>query len=310
MVKSVLVTGATGKQGGAVVNALLAAPDAADYKILAVTRDPNSASAQKLGAKSSNITLIKGDMNDCPALFASALEASPEGLYAVVAITALTTGDSGKLEDTTEYKQGVAMFDEAKKAGVKRFIYHSVDRGGDEKSWTTPTDIPHFITKHHIELYIRDHAGDVEWTFIRPVIFMDNLEPGMIGKMMLTYLISWMGRTKKTYWVATEDIGYFSALAVRTEELKNRAITTASDYVDFEDIDRAFKKVTGAPAPLTWTFFTWPLYFVAEMRNMFRWFNAEGYSADLDELRRLNPNLIGFEEWLQTRSKFPKKSDQ
>ena len=54
MSRAILVSGATGSQGGAVVQALL--DQAPDFRILALTRDPTSPSAQKLAAKSDNIS--------------------------------------------------------------------------------------------------------------------------------------------------------------------------------------------------------------------------------------------------------------
>lgn len=305
MPKPILVTSATGKQGRAIVNALLAAPDAAEYTILAVTRHPTSPAAQRLAGLSQSITLVKGDMNDVPALFAEAAAATPDGIWGVVCNPAVKMGEgTGALQDTQEVKQAAAMLEEARTRKVAHFVYQSVDRGGEEHSWTNPTDVPHFKTKHFIEHYIRDNAEGMNWTILRPVIFMDNLEPGMMGKVLLTYIREWMGPSQKMYWVATADIGYFAALAFRSTELNHRALTVASDYLSFDDINAAFEKVTGSPAPTTYAFLTWPMRFVNEMRTMVRWFHQEGYVADLPELRKLDPQLTSFEEWLKRDSKF------
>ncbi|KAG7142795.1 hypothetical protein HYQ45_000888 [Verticillium longisporum] len=56
MARSVLIFGATGKQGGAVINTLVA--DNADFDILAVTRNPSSASAQRRGAGGARLQLV------------------------------------------------------------------------------------------------------------------------------------------------------------------------------------------------------------------------------------------------------------
>jgi NmrA-like family protein len=74
----------------------------------------------------------------------------------------------------TEEAQGKSLVDEAIANGVEYFVYSSVDRGGDAKSWDTPTDIPHFVSKHHIELHLREKAGDkMMWSILRPTVFMD-----------------------------------------------------------------------------------------------------------------------------------------
>lgn len=67
---TILITGATGKQGGSVIDNLL--KKQAPFKILAVTRDINSASAKKLAQKSDQITLIEGNLDDPAAIFENA----------------------------------------------------------------------------------------------------------------------------------------------------------------------------------------------------------------------------------------------
>lgn len=84
MSKAILVTGATGKQGGAVVKQLLAAN--ADITILAVTRNASSPSAQKLAQMSPNIKLVEGNLNDPAALFRNAREAAPQGIWGIFSV--------------------------------------------------------------------------------------------------------------------------------------------------------------------------------------------------------------------------------
>lgn len=72
--KVLLVTGATGKQGGAVIDNLLQTPQTAnDFTILGVTRNKESPGAKKLAAKSDLIKIVQGDFNDTreSALFGS-----------------------------------------------------------------------------------------------------------------------------------------------------------------------------------------------------------------------------------------------
>ena len=60
----------------------------------------------------------------------------------------------------SEEAQGKALVDENIKRGVQHFVYASVERGGDERSWENPTDVPHFISKHRIEHYLRDRTAE------------------------------------------------------------------------------------------------------------------------------------------------------
>lgn len=84
MTKVILVTGATGRQGGAVVNALIA--EQADVEILAVTRNPNSASAQKLSGKSPKIKLVKGNLDDPAGIFANAKGVASQPVWGVFSV--------------------------------------------------------------------------------------------------------------------------------------------------------------------------------------------------------------------------------
>lgn len=84
MSRALLVTGATGKQGGAVVTALLASSD--DFHILAVTRDTKSASAQKLVSRSSKITLVQGDLDDADSIFETAKKAAGQPIWGVFSV--------------------------------------------------------------------------------------------------------------------------------------------------------------------------------------------------------------------------------
>lgn len=167
----ILVTGATGKQGGGVVDALLA-QGPGKWEILAVTRSASGGSAQKLSQKSPSIKLVEGNLDDVPALFAAASKVASAPIWGVYSVQV----SQGKgVTHEGEIAQGKALIDESLKAGVKHFVYGSVDRGGDEVSWDVQTPIPHFQSKYHLERYLRDETKGKEmgWTVLRPVAFMD-----------------------------------------------------------------------------------------------------------------------------------------
>lgn len=161
--KYILVTNATGNQGSSVIDALAKNPG---FTLLAQTRNTTSAGAQKIAAKGANVKLIEGSLDDIPALFKTAQEATAGaniwGVYSVqISVGKGVTHDG-------EIRQGKAMVDEAVKAGVKHFVYSSVERGGDEKSWSTETPVLHFQSKYEIEHHLKDKAGSMGWTILRP----------------------------------------------------------------------------------------------------------------------------------------------
>lgn len=309
MSRAILITGATGNQGGAVVNALLDRQPS-DFILLAVTRNAQSASAKRLAAKSNKIKLVEGDLDATPALFAAAKAAAGSvPLWGVYSVQALQSGK--KLDDET--RQGKALVDESIKAGVKHFVYSSVDRGGDEKSWSNPTPVPHFATKHQIELHLRDSTAggksDMGWTIVRPVIFMDGLQTGFAGKVFLTMLRDTL-KEAPLQWVATSDIGYFAAEAFHDPASWNgRAFALAGDELTFAELNSVFEKVTGRSAGTTFCLLGTALKRgVSELGAMVDWFKSDGYRADISEARKIHPQLTSMEDWLKESAFVVKKS--
>jgi uncharacterized protein YbjT (DUF2867 family) len=82
--KTILVTGATGKQGSSLINAILASPKASQYLLLALTRNPDSASAKKLQDK--GVRLVKGDLNDVPTVFETAIQVAEQPIWGVFSV--------------------------------------------------------------------------------------------------------------------------------------------------------------------------------------------------------------------------------
>ncbi|CAF3503139.1 hypothetical protein SNK04_006399 [Fusarium graminearum] len=302
MSRAILITGATGKQGGAVINALLA-KSSSEFLLLAVTRNKESASAKNLAAKSSNIKLVEGDLDSIPALFQAAKRAAGTvpiwGVYSVQ----LSMGKGVTLEG--EVRQGKGLIDESIKAGIKHFVYSSVDRGGDEKSWTDATVVPHFKTKYEIEHHLRNSTnngnGSMNWTILRPTAFMENLEPIFATKIFLTMIRDTL-KDKPLQWVATEDIGYFAAEAFTDSRGWNKkAISITGDELTFAQLSEAFEHATGGPAGTTFGILGKALKVgVKELGIMVNWFRDEGYGADLAKVRQLNPEAKTMEQWVKT----------
>lgn len=69
MSRTILVTGATGHQGGGLIKTLLASPEASKFRMIAVSRNPQSAAGKALEEK--GVTVIAGDLNDVPGIFKS-----------------------------------------------------------------------------------------------------------------------------------------------------------------------------------------------------------------------------------------------
>jgi uncharacterized protein YbjT (DUF2867 family) len=263
--KTVLVTGATGQQGGAVAGELLAN----GYTVMAMTRNPEGEKAQALASLGAEV--IRGDLDD-----AGSLEQAMGGVWGVFAVQ--NTWEAGIEQEEV---QGKRMAEIAKKTGVQHFVYTSV------ASAHRNTGIPHFDNKWRVEETIRT-LGLPSYTIIRPVFFMENLaspwfKPGIDeGKLMI-------GVKPDTVlqMVAVKDIGRHGFLAFdKHEELNGRAIDLAGDASTLPEA----AKVIGQAAGKTVEFVQVPIEevrsFSEDFAIMLEWFDRVGYDADIDGLAK------------------------
>lgn len=307
--KAILITGATGKQGGAVLKHLATHPTSSEYTLLAVTRDAKSASAQRITQQYPTVKIVQGNLDDVPALFVAAQAVLEEngldeqiwGVYSVqVSMGKNVTHDS-------EVLQGNNLIDESMRQGVTHFVYSSVERGGNVHSHINSTPIPHFQSKYEIEKHLVKKGGvygeNMGWTILRPVAFMDNLAPGFPTKVFLAALRDTL-QGKSVQWVSVDDIGMFVARAFTEHEVWNgRAEGLAGSELTFDEMNECFKKVVGSPAPATYGVLGSALMWaVTEVNLMITWFAEEGYKADIKSLRMEEPKLCDFETWLHDRS--------
>jgi uncharacterized protein YbjT (DUF2867 family) len=274
--KLILVTGATGQQGGAVATALLTK----GQKIRVMSRTPEKASAlAKAGAE-----VVKGNLTN-----ASDLQAALRGVHGVFAMS--TPFEAGMDQ---EVRQGIMMADAAKQAGIAHYVYTSV--GSAHRN----TGIPHFETKWKVEQHIRQIG--LPATVLRPVWFMENfttfLKPSAEGILMMP-----MQADKKLAMVALRDIGEFGAVAfMRPNDFLGQAIDLAGDELTMPDVAAHLSKVTGRSIQ----FQGLPLEQAEaamghDLATMFRWFNEVGYQINVAALKQtFGIPLTTFAEWIKT----------
>lgn len=307
--QNILVVGATGQQGGAVVKSLLDLPESASrFHILALTRNAQSERAKHLlAAHNGAVSLIEGDSTNPGPIFASRPQGSIDSIFIVTAIG----------QKTPEEQQAIPLIDAAVAHGVKHIVFSSVDRGGDAQSWTNPTNVKHFLAKHHIELYLRDKAekaeeeegaGTFAWTVLRPVCFMDNMNPGLLCSVFTAMWDAALQPDTKLQLVAVRDIGVFAAKALsEPAEWSGRAVGLAGDELTLAEAREVFQRVVGKTLPQTFTFLGRALMWgVKEMGDMFAFFEREGYGADIEALKREAP-MQDFESWLRDDSKWTRE---
>lgn len=293
--KTLVITGATGKQGGALIDALLESPGGAGFHIVAITRGTTSPRAQTLATRP-NVSVVAGDIADPEAIFAQ-IAASKKGpvwgLYSV------------QVNSDAEEAQGRALVDAAAANGVRRFVYSSGDRGGPVKSAGNPTRVKNFAAKFHVEKYLEamatasPEATKMTYTILRPVTFFENLVNDVHGR---GFARMWeqMG-DKKLQMVSTRDIGWFAAQAfLHPDAYANVALTLVGDELTQAEADIAFRQAVGAPMPMAPCPVASAVKFFLKgtVGDMFRWFEEEGYGGDVAECRRLHPQIQDFKSWI------------
>jgi uncharacterized protein YbjT (DUF2867 family) len=298
--KKLLVTGATGKQGGALITALLAAPPGPDgrggaFQIYALTRRANGASARALASR--GVHIVEGDMLDPGPIF-SRIGADLWGVFCVT------------VPGATEEQQARGIIDAAVEAGVRHFVYTSVDRGGPAVSPTNPTAIPHFVSKHNVEKYLEDKAASspqqMTWTILRPTAFYDNLTPDFMGRVFARAMQQM--EPKRLQLISARDIGRTAARVFSSRSLERYAgvgISLAGDELNFGEMKRIFEEEVGYQMPLATGWIVSAIkWAVADFGIMFGWFETDGYGVDVEGLRREDPELEDFRTWLRNESKF------
>ena len=260
--KKILVTGATGQQGGAVAAALAGS----DFQLVGMTRKPDSPAAQAL--KKKGITIVQGDLDD-PASLTKAL-AGAWGVFAVQ-----NTWEAGVEK---EEEQGKRIASLAREAGVQHFVYSSV--GSAHRA----TGIPHFDNKWRVEGTVRS-LGFPSHVILRPVFFMENI----VSPWFLNGDKIYSALDPKTVlqMIAVKDIGVYGARAFTdAARLNRREIDLAGDALTMTQTAAQL----GAGLGRTIEYVQIPM---AEVRKnsedfalMLEWFGRTGYNADIAALEK------------------------
>ena len=278
--KTILVTGATGRQGGAAIRHLL--PNG--WKLRALTRNPNGYAAKQLSGQGGEI--IQGDLEDL-----ASLERAARSVYGIYSVQ-----DFWAVGFRREVQQGKNLADIAKKTSAAHFVYSSV--GGAERN----TGIAPWETKWEIEKHIRKLG--LPATIFRPTGFMEiyhmlELEVGLLIGRFLDPV-----RPDKTYQsIATDDIGAFVALAFdRPKQFIGMELEIAGSELTPRQTADIFSRVMGKPVKYgRLPMLAARILLGKDFHAMFRWLNRDGFQANIPELRRKYPeiHLHSLEEWLR-----------
>lgn len=278
--RDILVTGATGQQGGATARALLAA----GHSVYAMTRNPDGDAARALADLGAHV--VQADLDD-----EASLRAALDGKWGVYAVQ--NTWEAGV---EGEEAQGKRLARLAREAGAQHYVYASVGSAHRE------TGIPHFDNKFRVEEAVRG-LGFPSYVILRAAFFMENLaSPWFKPAIDDGTLALGIEPDTKLQMVAVEDIGAYGKMAFeRHEELNGQAIDFAGDELTPVEIAEALTRATGRQI----AHFQVPIEevrkFSDDFATMLEWFDAVGYDADIDgNEARYGIPATKFGEWVTT----------
>ena len=272
----IAVIGATGNQGGSVIDALLTC----GARVRALVRDPGKPAAQALADR--GVELSIGDLGD-----AASLDVLFAGVDAAFAMT--TPRDGGTDRETTT---GIAIADAAARAHVPHLVFSTV--GGAERE----SGVPHFESKRRVEEHIE--ALGIHHTFLRPVLFMDNLS-GFMTTVENGQVVVRMALPDgiPLQMVAVRDIGRAAAaILLGGTAVEGDSVEIAGDTLTGSQIAKTIGAYAGLPA----RYEAIPLEAIAsfgDTAEMFRWFaETPAYQADFEATRALVPDALDLPSWL------------
>lgn len=273
--RTIVVTGATGKQGGAVLRRL----KERGYGVRALVRDPDKPNARALEAH--GVEVLRGSFEDL-----ESLERALDGAYGAYSVQAWEGGAE------TEVRQGIAFAEAASRQQVGHLVYSSVAAADQH------TGIPHFDSKGQIEERIRQIG--IPYTILRPVSFMENWL-GMRQMIDTGAIYLPLSPNKRLAMIAVDDIGAFASLAFEhPQHWRNRAIELAGDNLSMAEIAEAFSRVSGREVryqQVGWDQFEQQVGH--ELTVMYQWLEKYGYEVDIAAVRREYPELTPFHRWLE-----------
>ncbi|KAJ7765083.1 hypothetical protein DFH07DRAFT_1015862 [Mycena maculata] len=250
--QNILVTGATGHQGRALVRALHAqntdsTAASGNFHIWALTRTVSAPATQRLAAAHPGfVTAIEGDL-DAPETVRDIFEDVKKvggiwGVFCVLAFPGL-----GANADGTGTLQALA--DVALEYGVSLFVFSSAERAGEYYDNHTTLDTrAKVMVERHIKA-LGEKARGLPWTILRPGFFMENYE-GFLGSITVGVLKAGLKPTTTNRLVAVEDIGRVGAAVFSNpNKYASQILTISGEITTITQQKESYRKATGKALP-------------------------------------------------------------
>ncbi|KAH9948543.1 NAD-P-binding protein [Amylocystis lapponica] len=248
--KLILVIGATGAQGLAVVDALLkpsADGSPSPYAVRAFTRDPQSRRARELADK--GVELAQGSFDDFPSVLAAL-----RGAYGTWVNT-----DGFTVGEAKELHAGMRIFELAKETKtIRHYVYSNLDYGLKKGNWDPTYRCGHYDGKGRVAEWMKAQPSivddnDMSWSVVTTGPYMDMLNFVMFGPLNRradgTYVFATPVGGGHVPMIALSDLGYFARYTFDNRALtSSKDLEVATDMVGWDYLLDTFTKVTGKKA--------------------------------------------------------------
>ena len=277
---TVLVTGATGHQGGALSRLLLNK----GHRVRAFTRNSETPSVRALEELGAEVSVGSFDEPE-------SMERAMDGVDAVF-------GMSAPYEDGTEAetRRGIAIANAAQSSGVRHLVFTSA---GTNLKYT---GVPNIDSRLNIEKHIASLS--IPSTIVGLVFFMDNLlGPFFLPRLREGKLKLPLPPERTLAQTSLDDIASFLALVIEnSERFTNARINIGSDELSGKKMAEILSHVLDRPVEFSMDPVEQP---TSKNRSaMFRWLDRVGFHANLSELHHNYPEVgwRSFEEWAQAQN--------
>lgn len=276
--RTIVVTGATGHQGGAVTRHLLRD----GWQVRAVTRDPTSARARALADLGAQV--VQGDMADAASL--RPVFAGAYGVYSVQ--NPMISGIDGEIH------QGKTVADAAREAGVSHLVYGSAGIG------VPGTGVGSWESKLQVEAHMRTLGLPI--TVLRPMALMELMTDRVYYPPMSTWHVMprLMGASRPVGWLAADDLGAIAArVFAQPERFVGQDLRLSSDVQSIAECRVLYRSVMGR-APRQFPMPVWLFERVTgtDLTTMWRWLRANEIDLDPGPTRAIHHEVMTVEEWL------------
>jgi uncharacterized protein YbjT (DUF2867 family) len=274
----VLVTGATGHQGGTVLRHL----KARGHRLRALVRDKNKPAAKAL--QGLGVEVFQGSFEDAPSIEQAAHLVDAAFLMG----TPFEHGADG------ERKQGTAAVDALRAADVPYIVYSSVASANQH------TGIPHFDSKFDVENHLRNSG--TPFAITAPVAFMENqIAPFSLPGLRQGQLGFGLPPEKPLQLIALEDLGAFDTFVIENSaKFKGQRVEIASDEVTGLQEAEILSRHIGRPVQYQQIPVAAIRQRSEDQARMSEWLSQHGYTADIPRLRRDYPDVgwHRYNEWV------------